>query len=239
MADRNQYSVYLVATPIGNLGDISYRAIEILQSVDFIASEDTRKTGQLLKHYNISKKQLSFFEHNEQKAILRILELVAQGNKVALVSNAGTPGISDPGFKLVQSLIENKITFTMVPGPSALVMALVLSGLPVHSFTFRGFPPRKQVARQKFLKADLASPYTLIYYESSHRLKKFLLDAVEVFGDRNAAIANDLTKFFESVVRGRLVSLYNDLNQEELLGEYVIVIEGNFHEGDHIIKRET
>lgn len=239
MADRIQYSVYFVATPIGNLGDISYRAIEVLQSVDFIASEDTRKTGHLLKHYNISKQQLSFFEHNEQKAILRILELVAQGKKVALVSNAGTPGISDPGYKLVQSLIENKITFTMVPGPSALVMALVLSGLPVHSFTFRGFPPRKQVARQKFLLADLTSPYTLIYYESSHRLKKFLLDAIEVFGDRNAAIANDLTKFFESVVRGRLVSIYNELNQEELLGEYVIVIEGNLPEVDQINKRET
>jgi 16S rRNA (cytidine1402-2'-O)-methyltransferase len=238
MADKNQYSIYFVATPIGNLSDISYRAIEVLQSVDFVASEDTRKTGQLLKHYNISKKQISFFEHNEQKAILKILDLVAQGNKVAVVSTAGTPGISDPGYKLVQSLIENKITFTMIPGASALLMALVLSGLSVHSFTFRGFPPRKQGARLKFLLADISSPYTLIYYESSHRLKKFMLDAIEVFGDRNAVIANDLTKFYESVMRGRLVTLYDNICHEELLGEYVIVIEGNLKENVNINKRD-
>jgi 16S rRNA (cytidine1402-2'-O)-methyltransferase len=237
MVDRNQFSVYFVATPIGNLGDISLRAIEILNLVDYVASEDTRKTGQLLKHYNITKKQLSFYEHNENKAIQRILELISQGNKVALVSDAGTPGISDPGYKLVQCLIENKISFTMIPGPSALVMALILSGLPVHSFTFRGFPPRKQGARQKFLMADISSPYTLIYYESSHRLKKFLHDAVFVFGDRKAVIANDLTKFYESITRGHLVSLYNEIISTELLGEYVILIEGNPQESNDIIKK--
>ncbi|TMD38847.1 MAG: 16S rRNA (cytidine(1402)-2'-O)-methyltransferase, partial [Chloroflexi bacterium] len=142
--------LYLIATPIGNLTDITLRALETLREVDVIASEDTRKTGLLLKHFAIDKPQIAFHEHNEQRAGERIEALLKQGKSVAVVTNAGTPGISDPGFTLVRRAINSQIDVTMIPGPTAFVMALVLSGLPVHSFTFRGFAPRKSVARCKF-----------------------------------------------------------------------------------------
>ncbi len=218
--------LYLVATPIGNLNDITLRALEILRQVDLIASEDTRKTGLLLKHFDIQKPQISFHEHNEQHAGDRIEELLKQGQSVAVVSDAGTPGISDPGFTLVRRAINAQIEFTMIPGPTAFVMALVLSGLPVHSFTFRGFPPRKTVGRRKFLAVDQSSPHTLIYYESPYRLDGFLRDALEVFGDRQAAIANDLTKMFEKVERGTLSSLLASVEQTKLKGEFIVVIGG-------------
>src|SRR5579884_826065 len=185
--------LYLVATPIGNLNDITLRALNTLRTVDIIASEDTRKTGLLLKHFSISKPQLAFHEHNEQRAGERIEELLKQGKSVAVVTNAGTPGISDPGFTLVRRALNANIEVTMIPGPTAFVMALVLSGLPVHSFTFRGFPPRKPGARRRFLEIDRHAPHTLIFYESPYRLESFLHDALEVFGDRSAVLANDLT----------------------------------------------
>jgi 16S rRNA (cytidine1402-2'-O)-methyltransferase len=222
--------LYLVATPIGNLDDITLRALEVLRQVDLIASEDTRKTGLLLKHFNIQKPQISFHEHNEHRVGARIEELLKQGQSVALVTNAGTPGISDPGFTLVRRAIQAQIEFTMIPGPVAFVMALVLSGLPVHSFTFRGFPPHKTVGRQKFLLVDKASPHTLIYYESPYRLEGFLRDALEVFGDRAAAIANDLTKMFEKVERGTLSSLLLLVEKTKLKGEFVVVIAGQERE---------
>jgi 16S rRNA (cytidine1402-2'-O)-methyltransferase len=227
MIDNYLYSLYLIATPIGNMDDITYRAIEVLGLVDTIASEDTRKTGLLLKKYNIQKPQLLLFEHNEDRAIEKIMSLLSEGKKVAILTSAGTPGISDPGYKIVQYAIAKNISFTMLPGPSALIMAVVLSGLPIHSFTFRGFPPRKTNARKKFLIADKSSPYTLIYYESPHRLKQFLSDALEVFGDRKAAIANDLTKYYETVKRGNLSTLKEEFDSIEILGEYVIVIDGD------------
>jgi len=218
--------LYLIATPIGNLTDITLRALETLREVDVIASEDTRKTGLLLKHFAIDKPQIAFHEHNEQRAGERIEALLKQGKSVAVVTNAGTPGISDPGFTLVRRAINSQIDVTMIPGPTAFVMALVLSGLPVHSFTFRGFAPRKSVARCKFLAIDKASPHTLIYYESPYRLEGFLRDALQTFGDREAAIANDLTKMFEEVQRGTLSSLLEAVTQSKLRGEYIIVIAG-------------
>lgn len=219
--------LYLVATPIGNLNDITLRALETLRSVDIIASEDTRKTGLLLKHFAISKPQIAFHEHNEQRAGERIEELLKQGQSVAVVTNAGTPGISDPGFTLVRRAINAQIDVSMIPGPTAFVMALVLSGLPVHSFTFRGFPPRKTVGRRKFMEVDKESPHTLIYYESPYRLEDFLKDALAVFGDRPAALANDLTKMFEKIERGTLSTLLGSIEQEKLKGEFIIVIAGN------------
>ncbi|GCE26988.1 ribosomal RNA small subunit methyltransferase I [Dictyobacter alpinus] len=219
--------LYLVATPIGNLKDITLRALEILRSVDIVASEDTRKTGMLLKHFDIQKPQMAFHEHNEQRAGQRIEDLLKQGQSVAVVTDAGTPGISDPGFTLVRRAIQAEVDFTMIPGPTAFVMALVLSGLPVHSFTFRGFPPRKAVGRRKFFEVDREAPHTLIYYESPYRLDGFLKDALEVFGDRPAALANDLTKMFEKVERGTLSTLLASLPQQtKLKGEYIVVIEG-------------
>jgi 16S rRNA (cytidine1402-2'-O)-methyltransferase len=217
--------LYLVATPIGNMSDISLRALDVLREVDFVVSEDTRKTGVLLKKFEIKKKQISFHEHNEKQAGERIIGLLKEGKAVALVSNAGTPGISDPGFTLVRSVIKEGIEVTMIPGSTAFLPALVLSGLAVHSFTFRGFAPRKSGKRKTFFEADKESPYTLIYYEAPHRLKAFLTDALEVFGDRRAALAKELTKMFESVRRGRISQLLEGL-EENPKGEYVVVIEG-------------
>jgi 16S rRNA (cytidine1402-2'-O)-methyltransferase len=218
--------LYLVATPIGNLNDITLRALTILREVDVIASEDTRKTGLLLKHFDISKPQVSFHEHNEERAGQYLEELLRQGKSVALVTNAGTPGISDPGYTLVRRAIHAHIDVTMIPGPTALVMALVLSGLPVHSFTFRGFPPRKSGPRRKFIEIDKASPHTLIFYESPYRLAAFLQDALVVLGDREAALANDLTKLFEEVQRGTIASLLESVSQSKLKGEFIVVIAG-------------
>ena len=219
--------LYLVATPIGNLNDITLRALETLRQVDFVASEDTRKTGLLLKHFAIQKPQIAFHEHNEQRAGERIEDLLKAGKSIAVVTNAGTPGISDPGFTLVRRAINAELEVTLIPGPTAFVMALVLSGLPVHAFTFRGFPPRKPVGRRKFMEVDRDSSHTLIFYESPYRLKGFLQDALAVFGDRPAAIANDLTKLFEKVERGMLSTLLETLQEAKVRGEYIVVIAGS------------
>ena len=218
--------LYLVSTPIGNLGDISQRALDTLRTVDYVISEDTRKTGMLLKHFDIKKPQISFREDNEERALPKVLALLDESKSVALVTDAGTPGISDPGFLLVRSVLQAGLPLTAIPGPTALIPALILSGLPVHSFTFRGFPPRKPGARRRFLQVDDASPHTLIFYESPHRLIAFLDDALAVYGDRRAAVANDLTKMFETFYRGRLGELVERFKTEQIRGEYVVVIEG-------------
>ena len=221
MADKGV--LYLVTTPIGHLGDMSLRAIETLRRVDMVASEDTRKTGHLLKHFEIGKPQVAFHEHNERKAGPRIVRLLEEGRDVALVTSAGTPGISDPGFTLVRLALEAGIEVTMIPGPCALVMAVVLSGLPVHSFTFKGFAPRTSGKRRRFLEMEKDSPHTLVFYESPYRVKAFLAEALEVYGNRRAAVAKELTKMFESVRRGRIEDQLAGLD-DSLKGEYVIVI---------------
>ncbi len=216
----------LVSTPIGNLGDISQRALATLEEADVVVSEDTRKTGFLLTHFGIKKPQISFREDNEERALPKVMEVLELGKTVALVTDAGTPSISDPGFILVRSALENNIPISAIPGPTALIMALVLSGMPVHSFTFRGFPPRKSGARKRWLEIDQLSPHTLIFYESPYRLIDFLKDAMEVYGDRKCAIANDLTKKFEAMYRGTLFEMINELQKEPLRGEYCVVISG-------------
>ncbi len=218
--------LYLVGTPIGNMEDITLRALETLRTVDVVASEDTRKTGLLLKRHDIKKPLISFHEHNEQQAVRRVLGLAAEGKSVALVTDAGMPGISDPGFTLVRAALEANIPVSAIPGPTAFVLALVLSGLPVHAFTFRGFPPRKPGARRRFLAVDAGSPHTLIFYESPYRLQAFLADALEAYGDREAAVANDLTKLFERVDRGTLSELTDRFKTATIKGEYVVVIAG-------------
>lgn len=231
--------LYLVATPIGNLQDITLRALATLREVAYVASEDTRKTGMLLKHFEISKPQIAFHEHNEQQAGQRIEDLLLQGNSVALVTDAGTPGIADPGFTLVRRAIQAGIEVTMIPGPTAFVMALVLSGLPLHSFTFRGFPPRKPGARRRFFEVDQHAPHTLIYYESPYRITAFLRDALIVFGDREAALASELTKMFESVKRASLSQLLEQAEQGKLKGEYIIVIAGKeSKKGGKVVEEE-
>lgn len=218
--------LYIVSTPIGNLGDMSLRAIETLRSVDYVVSEDTRKTGVLLKHFEIHKPQISFREDNEKRTLPKLMGLLNAGNQIALVSDAGTPSVSDPGFTLVRESLAANIEMTAIPGPTALITALVLSGLAVHSFTFRGFPPRKAGPRKRWLAIDVQSPHTLIFYESPYRLKAFLLDALEVYGDRSAAIANDLTKKFETMYRGSLTELVERFETESILGEYCVLIAG-------------
>ncbi len=219
--------LYLVATPIGNLGDISLRALETLQSVDLIAAEDTRKTGRLLKHHGIDTPQFSYHEHNERQAVERIVGALRGGRSVAVVTNAGTPGISDPGFTAVRRALEEGLPVSSIPGPTGLIMALVLSGLPLHSFTFRGFAPRKSAARRRFLEVDAESPHTLVFYESQHRLAAFLADALDVYGDRPAALANDLTKLHEQVQRGTVSALLEAVGGKKLLGEFIVVIGGH------------
>jgi 16S rRNA (cytidine1402-2'-O)-methyltransferase len=223
--------LYLVSTPIGNLGDITLRALETLRSVDYVASEDTRRTGLLLKHFDIKKPQISFHEHNEQRVIGRIIALLREGKSIAVVTSAGTPSISDPGFVALWEAVTEGIEVTAIPGATAFVPALVLSGMPVYSFTFRGFPPHKPGKRRKFLEMDKDSPHTLIYYESPYRLRKFLIEALEVFGNRHAAVCKELTKMYERVTRGRLSQLLDDL-PETPKGEYVIVIAGAEFEGN-------
>ncbi len=218
--------LYLVATPIGNLSDITLRALDTLRAVDIIASEDTRKTGMLLARYDIKKPLMSFHEHNERRAGERIMALLEAGQSVAMVADAGTPAISDPGFTLVREAITRGLELTMIPGPAALIMAVALSGLPTHSFTFRGFPPRKSGQRRRFLAVDRDAPHTLIFYESPYRLEAFLADALAVYGDRRAALANDLTKRFEAIQRGTLSELMRFVRTEKPRGEYVLVIEG-------------
>jgi 16S rRNA (cytidine1402-2'-O)-methyltransferase len=218
--------LYLIATPIGNLGDITMRALETLRAVDVVASEDTRKTGFLLKHFGIEKRQIAFHDHNEDRVGAQLIRLLQEGKSVALVTDAGTPGISDPGYSLVRRALDADLPLTMIPGATALVMALVLSGLPAHSFTFRGFPPRKPGPRRRFLAVDQNSPHTLVFYESPYRLVAFLRDALEVYGDRDAAIASELTKLYESVSRGSLSQLVDEVAADKLRGEYVVVIAG-------------
>lgn len=217
--------LYLVSTPIGNLSDITIRALDVLRQVDYVASEDTRKTGRLLKHFDIKQRQICFHEHNKKRACKKIISLLGRDYSVALVTNAGTPCIADPGFTLVRAAAEADIAVTAIPGPTAFVSAMVLSGLAVHSFTFRGFPPRKSGSRIRFFAIDRDCPHTLVFYESPHRLYAFLSDALEVFGDRSAVIVKELTKKFESVIRGRLSELPEKLASKPK-GEYTIVISG-------------
>lgn len=218
--------LYLVATPIGNLQDITLRALETLRTVDVVASEDTRKTGRLLQHFEIKTRQIAFHEHNEKQVSERIIRLLEEGQSVAIVSDAGTPGISDPGYSVVRKAIEAGVDFTMIPGATAVAMAVVLSGLPSHAFTYRGFPPRKSGKRQRFIAVDAESPHTLVFYESPYRLKAFLEDALVVLGDRETAVCNELTKLYESVQRGTLSELIAHYETNDPRGEYVVVIEG-------------
>ena len=218
--------LYLVATSIGNYADMSLRAVEVLKEVDYIACEDTRETGKLLKHLGIKKPLISFFEHNEDKQLDYVFSLLADGKSVALVSDRGTPSISDPGYRLVRKAIDQDTPFTVTPGPSAFILALVLSGLPVHSFLFRGFPPRGPGKRRNFLSVDKTLPYTLIYYESPHRLVKLLQDALDVFGDRACCVANDLTKTYETVSRGSLSEMVARFTATPPKGEFTVVIAG-------------
>lgn len=222
-------TLYLVATPIGNLADITHRALQVLSAVDLIACEDTRHTHKLLSHYAITTKTISYHEHNEQQRATELIERLKQGSNIAVVSDAGTPSISDPGFRLVRAAIENEIAVVPVPGPSALITALIAAGLPTDEFFFAGFLPSRSSARRARLAELQSVPGTLIIYEAPHRLAATLRDAYEILGEREAVVARELTKLHEEIRRGRLSELSVDYadHQQDIRGEIVVLIDRN------------
>jgi 16S rRNA (cytidine1402-2'-O)-methyltransferase len=220
-------TLYLVATPIGNLADITHRALQVLSDVDLIACEDTRHTHKLLNHYGLSTKTISYHEHNEQQRATELIERLKQGTNIAVVSDAGTPSISDPGYRLVRAAIENEIRVVPVPGPSALIAALIAAGLPTDEFFFAGFLPSRASARRARLAELQSVPGTLIFYEAPHRLAATLKDAYEILGEREAVVARELTKLHEEIRRGRLSELTADYTDEkpDIRGEIVVLID--------------
>ena len=223
--------LYIVSTPIGNLKDITFRAIDILNEVDAILCEDTRTSGVLLNHYQIKKPLISYHEFNKLDQENRILNLLIEGKNLALISDAGTPGISDPGFEIIQKVIEKGYFVVSIPGPSAILAALVSSGLIIQPFTFLGFLPRKQSEMKDLLKGYVKRKETLVVYESPMRVAKTLEVLFQVLGNRKIALSRELTKTFETIIRTTLEdSLAMEHNTK---GEYVIIIEG-----DHVIQTE-
>lgn len=217
--------LYLVATPIGNLKDISLRALEVLGSVDLIACEDTRHTRKLLTHFEISTKLVSYHEHNEKERAGELGKALEKGRSIAVVSDAGTPGINDPGFRLVQTAIEIGARVEPVPGATAFVSALVASGLPTDSLFFGGFLPAKRSERQKRLQELADVPATLIFYEAPHRLGRSLADCSHILGDRPAVIAREITKLHEEFIRGTLSELAGKFSDANIKGEIVLLID--------------
>lgn len=218
-------TLYIVATPIGNLEDITLRALSVLKSVDVIAAEDTRHTGKLLRHYAITNPLFSFHDHNERDRIETLLGSLKKGKQVALVSDAGTPSVSDPGFRLVREAIREGLNVVPIPGVSAAVSALCASGLPTDAFSFYGFPPRKKGKRKEFLSQLRHEKNTLIFYESPHRILPLIEDMVEIFGDREAVLAREMTKLHEEFVRGTLKDIYNELSiRVQIRGECTLIV---------------
>lgn len=221
--------LYLVPTPIGNLGDITFRAIEVLKEVDLILAEDTRKTGILLKHFGISKPVQSHHKFNEHSTLEAVIRRLRSGISIALVTDAGTPGISDPGFLLVRDCIENGIELETLPGPTAFVPALVNSGLPCDRFVFEGFLPQKK-GRQKRLTELSIEKRTLVLYESPFRLVKTLQQVADHFGPgRKASVSRELSKVYEETARGTLEELIQHFSDKTVKGEIVIIVEGSDH----------
>lgn len=216
-------TLYIVSTPIGNLGDITIRALEILRNADFIICEDTRVTNQLLKHYDISKELISLNAYNESNKLVYITDRIRSSISVALVSDAGTPGISDPGVRLISFLISESINVVSVPGPSALLAGLSISGLPTDSFVFEGFLPQKK-GRQKLLKKLSDEERTIVLYESTYRIKKLLEELSEYMPDRFVVVCRELTKKFEETWRGFPGDLLNTFDDHISKGEFVLVI---------------
>ncbi|HEU4437539.1 MAG TPA: 16S rRNA (cytidine(1402)-2'-O)-methyltransferase [candidate division Zixibacteria bacterium] len=219
-------ALFLVATPIGNLEDLTHRAERILKESDVVAAEDTRHTGQLLARLGIKARLISFHEQNEEKRVPEILEILKEGKNVALVSDAGTPGVSDPGFVLVRACHQNEISVYAVPGPSAVLAALTTSGLPTNRFLFEGFLPKKPGKRRKRLEALQELDATLIFFESPFRLSRFLEELRAVLGNRRAAVARELTKKFEETKTGDLSTLAEHYSAHPPKGEITVVVEG-------------
>ena len=229
-------TLYVVATPIGNFEDFSARAARVLSQVDLIAAEDTRHSAKLLQHYGIRTKVVSIHEYNERAKTPRLMEMLRVGKSIALISDAGTPLLSDPGFLLVRAARAAGMAVVPIPGPCAAIAALSVAGLPTDRFTFEGFPPPRAAARRSALSALRDEPRTIVFYESSHRVVDSLADMVAVFGpDRSAVMARELTKKFETIREGTLAELHAYLveHENERLGEFVVLIHGAREPADH------
>ena len=219
----NLGTLYIVSTPIGNLSDITYRAVEILKTVDIIAAEDTRRSRILLSNYNIKTKMISYFEHNKYQKIHKIQEILQSGKHVAVITDAGTPAISDPAYKLVRRAISIGSKIEPIPGPSALLASIVSSGLPTDRFIFEGFLPPKK-GRVKRMEKLIDESATVIIYENTLRLKRTIKQLLEIIGDRPAVICRELTKLHEETIRGTLSGLLDLLDNKKLKGECVLLI---------------
>ena len=223
--------LFIVATPIGNLQDISQRAVETLSRVDVVACEDTRHTQKLLNHLGIKKRLVSYHEHNEESRSVELIQLLEDGKSVAVVSDAGTPTINDPGFRIVKTAIERGVEIVSIPGPAAFVTALAASGLPTDTFFFGGFLPAKKGERQRRLRELANLPATLILYEAPHRLVASLEDCLSILGDRDAVVARELTKLHEEYSRGKLSALLSQFRSQTPKGELVLLIDRGSSEG--------
>ncbi|MEY2979397.1 MAG: 16S rRNA (cytidine(1402)-2'-O)-methyltransferase [Prochlorotrichaceae cyanobacterium] len=227
MDSLSPHTLYIVATPIGNLEDMTYRSLRILRSVSVIAAEDTRHTGKLLQHFQITTPQISYHEHNTQERIPQFIQRLKQGETIALVTDAGVPGISDPGLELVQACIEAGMTITPIPGACAIITALCAAGLPTDRFVFEGFLPAKAKARRDRLDTLLRETRTLIFYESPHRLRAMLTDLATSFGaDRSLVLGRELTKLHEEFWRGTIAAALEHYQDQNPQGEYTIVVAG-------------
>ncbi|MBV9926366.1 MAG: 16S rRNA (cytidine(1402)-2'-O)-methyltransferase [Acidobacteria bacterium] len=223
---QDRGTLYLVATPIGNLEDVTRRALRVLAEADVVACEDTRRTRTLLEHFGIRARTVSYHEHNERERATELAQLIEEGRTVALVSDAGTPGVNDPGYRVVRACVERNLRVVPVPGPTAFVAALTASGLPTDEFYFGGFLPAKSHARRERLAAVRQLRATLVFYETPHRLAHALADALEVLGEREAVVARELTKMHEEIMRGRLSELAERFRPEGAArGELVLVID--------------
>ncbi len=234
--------LYIVATPIGNLGDISPRALETLSQVTLIAAEDTRHSRTLLRHFGVDARMLALHEHNEYQALEKVVDCLRQGNAVALISDAGTPAISDPGFALVRECHRQGITVSPIPGPSAAIAALSASGLATDSFVFEGFPSRNQGARRTQFQELGNETRTMLFYESSHRVQACLQDMADIFGvERPAVLARELTKLHETILHGTLGSLCEALQQDPMQskGEFVLLVSGKPERQDEALGPEV
>ena len=225
-ADILAGTLYVVATPIGNLEDITLRALRILKEVDLIAAEDTRHTRKLLSHYGITTSLTSYYDHIETKKAPALIDKIQAGQSIALVSDAGTPGIADPGYRLVQGAWEAGIQVVPLPGPSMLTALLSIGGLPTDQCLFRGFLPAKKGQRRNALQRLQAAPHTIVVFESPHRLHETLADMRDIFGDRQVVIGRELTKMFEEVLRGTLSELQTRLYEREIKGEVALLVAG-------------
>ena len=223
-------TLYLVATPIGNLQDITFRALETLKTVDLIACEDTRHTQKLLNHYSIKNRLISYHEHNEKERAEELGELLKQGKSIAIVSDAGTPAICDPSFRIVEKANEIGARVISIPGAAAFINGLIVSGLPTDSVFFGGFLPPRKSERIRRLEEVKEIPATLVFYETPHRIEKSLADCLEILGDRKAAIARELTKLHEEIIRGTLSELFSYVSGNLMKGEIVLVFDRKSNE---------